>query len=392
MARVHLKPRLIFGRCIDFLIEKRIRLPGAWRLTDLIRAQLSEQKEDLMRLVDMNLSPDLRVLLDDLFEQEDGENRHRLTLLSKISQSTRPGKIGKTAADLEILAHLYGKIAPVLEVLDIGSEGVRHCAGGVHRGSMFQLQRRSDADRHLHAIAFIADQHHRLRDAMVDMLPSVMQSFRTTVERGHRDEVFEQRRTIGARLEKMLDDVETEVSSLQNEIRVLLDNETMSDARKLDGIRSILDREQESVADVLRANIRRGATADESQLHKILEGRSRRLQNRISPILKQIKLIGDSSTADLMAAIAWFREKDGDIGPAMPLAFPTSADRRAANDPKGFRVSLCKAFLFQHVAAAIKAGSLNLAGSCKYRPFRKRPLALIRNRPDLLRSGCALPA
>ncbi|MDE0533248.1 MAG: DUF4158 domain-containing protein [Albidovulum sp.] len=105
MARVHLKARLIFGRCIDFLIEKRIQLPGARRLTDLIRAQLSEQKEGLIRLVGMNLSPDLRALPDDLFEQEDGENRYRLTLLSKISQSTRPGKIRKTAADLEILAH-----------------------------------------------------------------------------------------------------------------------------------------------------------------------------------------------------------------------------------------------------------------------------------------------
>ena len=369
MARVHLKPRLIFGHCIDFLTANRIQFPGARRLTDLIRARLSERKEDLIRLVDTNLPPDLRATLDGLFVQEDGGNRYRLTLLGRISQSIRPGKIRKTASDLEILTDLYGNVAPVLEILDIGSEGVRYYAGGVHRSEMFQLQRRSDADRYLHAIAFIADQHHRLQDAMADILLSVMQSFRTTVDREHKEEVFTRRKTAGARFEKMLDEVETEVSNLQNEIRVLLDHETMSDARKLDSIRAILDRDRESVVDVLRADIRKGTAVDESLFHDILEDRSVRLQNRISPILKQVEFIGDASAADLVAAIAYFREKDGTISPGMPLAFLTSAERGAVNDPKGFRVSLCKVFLFQHVAAAIKAGSLNLDGSYKYRPL-----------------------
>lgn len=108
MARVHLKPRLIFGHCIDFLVANRIRLPGARRLTDLIRAGLSERKVDLIRLADSNLSTDLRAMLDSLFVQEDGGNRYRLTLLGQISQSTRPGKIRKTAADPEVLTELYG--------------------------------------------------------------------------------------------------------------------------------------------------------------------------------------------------------------------------------------------------------------------------------------------
>ena len=167
----------------------------------------------------------------------------------------------------------------------------------------------------------------------------------------------------------MLDEVETEVSSLQNEIRALLDHETMSDARKPDSIRAILDRDRESIVDVLRADIRKGTAVDESMFHDILNDRSIRLQNRISPILKQVEFIGDASAADLVAAIAYFRERDGSIGPGMPLAFLVSAERHAVNDPKDFRVSLCKVFLFLHVAAAIKAGSLNLDGSYKYRPL-----------------------
>ncbi len=89
-----------------------------------------------------------------------------------------------------------------------------------------------------------------------------MQSFRITVDREHKEEVFARRKTAGARFEKMLDDVETEVSDLQNEIRALLDHETMSDARKPDSIRAILDRDRESVVDVLRTDIRKSAAAE----------------------------------------------------------------------------------------------------------------------------------
>ena len=116
--------------------------------------------------------------------------------------------------------------------------------------------------------------------------------------------------------------------------------------------------------------IRKGAADDEGVFQDVLEHRSFRLQNRISPILKRVGFVGDASMTDLMAALACFRERDGSIGPGMPLAFLTAAERDAAsNGPKGFRVSLRKVYLFQHVAAAVKAGSLNLEGSCKHRPL-----------------------
>ena len=394
MVRAHLKPQLIFGRCTDFLIEKRIEVPGVRRLTNLIRAALGVHKSSLIRLVDTNLSLELRTMLDDLFVQEDGTNRYRLTLLKKISQSARPGRIKETVADLEILSDLYRQIRPVLECLDLGPEGVRYYAGGVQRSEVFQLQRRSDADRFLHAIAFIADQHHRLQDAMVDILLSVMQSFEAAAERDHKEEVFARRKTEDARLERMLDVVDTEILSPLREIRALVEDENTSDARKLEGIRAILDRDQEGVVDRLRGDIRKSTADDDSEYHQILADRSVRLQNRISPILRRIALTGDASVANLMAAIAYFREKDGDVGPGMPLAFLTSAERVAvSNDPKGFRVSLCKVFLFQHVARAIKAGNLNLEGSYKYRPLDDYLISRERwdrEKPELLvRAGLA---
>ena len=69
-------------------------------------------------------------------------------------------------------------------------------------------------------------------------------------------------------------------------------------------------------------------------------------------------------------AIEHFRDRGGNVDVGMPLGFMTPAEREAVSDgPKGFRVSLCKVFLFQRVARAIKAGNLNLRGPYKYCPL-----------------------
>ncbi len=57
MARMHLKPRLIFDRCVDFLIQRRVQVPSAHRLNDLIRASLHERKAELIALMDINCLP-----------------------------------------------------------------------------------------------------------------------------------------------------------------------------------------------------------------------------------------------------------------------------------------------------------------------------------------------
>ena len=55
MARMHLKPRLIFDRCVDFLIQHRVQVPSAYRLNDLIRAGLHDRKAELIALMDSQL-------------------------------------------------------------------------------------------------------------------------------------------------------------------------------------------------------------------------------------------------------------------------------------------------------------------------------------------------
>jgi hypothetical protein len=63
----HLKPRLIFDRCIDFLIQRRVQVPKSGTLLELVRSGLQARKAELVALMDAHLTDEARGLLDDLF-------------------------------------------------------------------------------------------------------------------------------------------------------------------------------------------------------------------------------------------------------------------------------------------------------------------------------------
>lgn len=102
----------------------------------------------------------------------------------------------------------------------------------------------------------------------------------------------------------------------------------------------------------------------------VLEAGSKRLQNRLSPVLRVITFDRNDRVDGLIAAIDRFKASDGAVGPGAPTEFLDAEERAALTRSDGtFRTSLYKVFLFQHVAAAIKSGDLNLSQSYKYRPM-----------------------
>ncbi len=92
------------------------------------------------------------------------------------------------------------------------------------------------------------------------------------------------------------------------------------------------------------------------------------MQNRVSPILKSIKFSSQSDGSSLNQAIDHFRDKNGVLDESAPMEFLKPDERTAVMKGK-FRISLYKALLFIHVRIGIKAGTLNLEHSYKYRPL-----------------------
>ena len=368
MARTHLKPRLIFDRCVDFLVQRRVQVTRSGTLLELIRVGLHERKTELVALMDAQLNDEARSLLDDLFTAPEEKNRYRLTLLKKLSQSTKPTRIKEGIADFETLATLHGQLEGILSILDLGVAGIRYYAGSVLKSRMFQLQQRSESDRYIHAAAFVAHQFFRMQDNLVDLWLSVMASFQTTVSRDHKERLLEGRKDQHQRIKAVVHDLDTEVFGLIREIRRLASADDMSDTQKVSAIRGVLEGERTGAFERLKAGVH---DAEQNRgWHNALEAHSLRLQNRLNPVLRVLTFEPNERAAPLLAAIDHFKVSDGNVGARAPTDF-LDADERAAliREDGTFRPSLYKVFLFQHVTGAIKSGDLNLARSYKYRPM-----------------------
>jgi TnpA family transposase len=375
MAQTYLKPRLIFDRCVDFLTQRRVQVPRSGVLLELIRSGLQSCKVELIALMNAHLTADARALLDGLFTAPDNQNRYRLTLLKKLSQSARPTKIKEAITDYETLADLHGRLAGPLSALDLGAAGIQYFAGSVQRSRLIQLQQRADNDRRIHSAAFIAHQFYRTHDNLIDLWLSVMASFHAKATREHNDRLLETRKEQQDQLKAVIDDLDTSIFGLLRDIRGLTEADGMSDTQKVDAIRSLLDQGRSSAFERLKDDL--AATGRDQSWFDVLEAQSLRLQNRLSPILRVITFDRNDRVARLIAAIDHFKSNDGAIGLGPPTDFLDTDERVAlTRADRSFRTSLYKVFLFQHVAAAIKSGDLNLSQSYKYRPMDTYLIAL----------------
>lgn len=107
--------------------------------------------------------------------------------------------------------------------------------------------------------------------------------------------------------------------------------------------------------------------AKDKNYFDILENLSRKLQNRVSDILKVISFNPENSDKILLNAADYYKNKDGEITVNAPQDFLSSDEKEAIVSENGtFRTSLYKILLFIHIADGIKSGKLNLKQSYRY--------------------------
>ncbi|PID44192.1 MAG: transposase [Proteobacteria bacterium] len=247
-------------------------------------------------------------------------------------------------------------------------EGIRYFAGSVLRSEIFQMRRREANDRYIHAVAFVAHQYYRNQDNLVDMFLNVTAAYQTKTTRDHKDYLFEQRKTQQKQIRDVVKELDTSVYASLQAIAGLTDNHSLSDTQKVAQIREVIQQSKTESFEQLKEGLQQAGSSEVK--HGIMEKQSKPLQNRLSPILKALTFDPIGQPDDLMEAIGYFKHKDGVITDKAPTGFLDSDEYKAVTgSDDGFRPSLYKVFLFQHVAASIKSGHLNIYQSYKHRPF-----------------------
>ena len=180
--------------------------------------------------------------MDELFIQEEDSktSRYRLTLLKKISQSSKPTKVKERIEDLDFISEQYRRIQPILDATGLKHEGIKYFAGSVLKSQIFQLNQRAEEDRYVHVICFIAHQYFRLQDNLVDFLLSVVRTYQNSVQREYKDMCFDQRRNQTKSISTFLDTLDENVFALINQIRSVSQAEYISDSEKVKEICELL--------------------------------------------------------------------------------------------------------------------------------------------------------
>ncbi len=380
MARSQMRPKAIFLQVLNVLARSKTEIPNAYTLTDIVSSQIRAHKNTLADAIHARANPAIRKLLDELIEKAENEEnpasqiqRYKLTLLKKISQSLRPSKIKETLGDWRTLRTLHQEVASIIAALDLTREGIRYHATSVMKFQVFQISRRTQDDRHLHLICFIAHQFYRLQDTLIDVLLTVTQNTLNACKRIRKDQHYAARAAEANEVEAFLDCVDQGAVSPLSAIEAITFNPDLSDQEKVRQIQDIFSNgrsQRQAVQEQLEHfKARTQRMEDDADYYEVLTARSRKLQNRVAEIVKSLTFQGDE-TSDLAAAMEHYRANSGRITPAAPLGFLAAQEQRAIFDPSGaIRAPIYKALLFVRIAEALKAGALNMEHSYKYRPL-----------------------
>ncbi len=379
LSKSHLNPRIMFGQLVEFLAEKRITGVPYYVIQEQITDAINQSESGLVESLSALLSDSNKELLDSFTEESEqgseiSNGRSRLTLLRKINQSLKPGKINDSVSNFLFFKKSYEQLLPVFTQMNLSAETVRYFAETAIRGQAFQFSRREDS-RFLYLFCFVEYQYFRYSDVLMDIFISSCNNNNNKCEQHHRDAVY----TLDQEDEKQTNLTLIESSKIGIQyceiieyIRaVLADTDLEMEIKQAlisEKIASIPINETKEKFIAMGKKRKRGNR--ELELLQIYENSSIKLQNRVSRIIQEIVFEPDTSDKHLYDAVSNFQKKEGTIGSKPPLMFLEDSEQDSLLGEDGkVRTSLYKVLLFNAIMDGIKSGEINLKYSYRYRHF-----------------------
>lgn len=381
MAKSQVKPKQMLLEVVSLLSREKFEIPSYNLLANTIVEQINVHKKELINLIEVHLTDDNRQLLDSLLDKDNLMNdpqhqlkieRARLTMLKKFFHSTKPSKIRSNIEDLQTLQKLYQELEAIILSLNLAPEAIRYYANIVIKSEIFQVSRRMDEDRYLHLIAFIVHQFFRLQDMLVDAMLHSVQNTLNVVQREHKEKYYEQRTQKHSSLQKIVDGIDKNVIDVLADIKGIIYHIDFDDMNKVSLIKKLLEDSEPQknlvVQQIVELRQNTKSILQDKDFYSVLELKSVKLQNRVSPIVKQVNFDSVTSNTAIIKAINYYQQKEGNISQNAPIEFLEPLEKDLVIDSKAkFNPTMYKALLFIKTASAIKSGTLNLKSSYKYR-------------------------
>ena len=373
-ARQQMNPVAVFRTAADYLLAHRWEVPTYAALASVVTYAFRTVEQQLTTQVAGLLTPDLRQQLDALFSTEEEAPAHahrpyRLTTLKRSLELMRPAAIRANVRDYAVLQALFIQVQPVVKALDLSEELVRYYARYVERTQVFQVQQQADK-KYLMVLCFVVQQYYQVGDLLTETLLQAVQTHRNAAQRETQERVYRQQQDTAAQWREVLDGVVTLGTALV-ELEHVAFSFAQTNEEKVAALLTWFQTPTVTAFAQLRHTAQQlrkgGGGSSVGPYYRIVEERSRALQQRLGEILRLVAYAGAADSL-LDQALTQYRNRAGKLGSKPPAAFLKPAERTAL-DQSDNPTSLYKALLAGHVADQLKAGKLNLIHSLSYRPF-----------------------
>ncbi len=371
----------VFYSIIEYCFHNKIEFPSYNLLSTLITNAYNTLEKNLINDVTQKLSVGHREKLNQILGTGEIDKTESKTLpsladLKKINQSLRPMDIKETLNGFQIFKDYFDTFQSILDDLNISDQLTEHTATWVQKATSFQLNQFPDKNKtYLYLLCYIKHQFYIRHDLLVDILLKSTQNALNNSKKKEAKQETKNRKNRNKAIQKVVSSSQNSRQVLENITAIINSKELTSPLEKYTHIETLVNAYNASVTPEDKIQI----VKFEQSLQKIanqqlhfdsLEDVSRKLQRRVSELIKYLTFDKKTSNKHLIAAIEYFVKTDGNLGNNSPWDFLNTQENEMCFKDEKLKVSLYKVLLFIHIANGIKSGTLNLLYSYRYKAIQ----------------------
>ncbi|APD08189.1 transposase for transposon Tn1546 [Flavobacteriaceae bacterium UJ101] len=386
LVKTSLKPKAIFYSLIDFLEEHKVEQPRYYVFAETISKALNAFEVNLTNQLDEILTEDKKKTLDDLIalpvstdEKITAKNPYLITKLKKPIQSKATKKIQASMKEFLIVKDLYQSYGSTLHQMGLSEELLNYYASWVIKAEHIQFDSiRNPSLKRLYLICFIMYQYRLRQDYFIDTLLTSYQSFYNKAEQNANNNLIEQQTNQKySNQKKNFNNIKNIVRSSRDEgkqARTILYKSSYNQSEQIIHLKEIFPMESESLETLLLRELNKIEpinilTIKNKLIYKELSKSYLKLQKKVSSIIKNLEFNEVTSDPKIMEAINFYKKHNGKLNDYAPMDFISDGNDRKSvkEDMKEHGMHLYKVILVKEICRHIKAGSLNLISSEKYK-------------------------
>lgn len=377
MIQSQFRPKLIFNFMVDLLRQKKIELPAYNTLLIIITDAIKAYDDNLRMALQAHLTPQHKTALDKLLKRttdDKPDNQpYPVTLLKDFDPTDSNKNINANVEKLLLIQSIYEEVHPLIELLKLNGDAIRYYGELVIHYKIYQITRRAELSKYLLLLGFVTYQRYQFEDWLTDTLLVQCKSIFNQVRKEFKEKELNfydlNKPTISNLIGDYYDTLDRDkkvTDFIWSNIQGLKAIQIIDVLRKLFPKERDLEQLMQEVGDWKDQY----ESVDKHHYYDIMETKSLTLQKKVAAIVKALHFKEATSDKQIMAAITEYKNKDGAITKSVPQAFLADKEKAVIFNADGkFRISLFKMLLFDAICQSIKAGTLNLSYSYRYKAF-----------------------